>query len=148
MNVNIKNYTVRGLSFAITGQQYSGRLPGGEYAIGEEMDLCYTDLGQARRGRAVELVNTKTGDKWYVGTAIAAELKAKARITKPIAEFKELELIDVSGHTDHWPTLIYDTIAQAAVCHCRSFAVAKSLLLASGYFRRPLKSGGMCWYCS
>ncbi len=56
MNVNIKNYTVRGLSFAITGQQYSGRLPGGEYAIGEEMDLCYSDLGQARRGRAVELV--------------------------------------------------------------------------------------------
>lgn len=67
-------YTCRGITFLGTGQQFSGGVPAGEYDVGEECDLQFSDLGRLRTNRAVPIVNIATADKWYVGVQIASWL--------------------------------------------------------------------------
>lgn len=69
-----ENAVPRALTWLGHGQQYTGRLPKGEYDVGSEMDVVYSDLGRPQRGRAVQLVNIENGEKWYVGPAIAERL--------------------------------------------------------------------------
>lgn len=64
-------YTCRGLTFLPHGQQMTGSVPAGTYDVGGECDLCYTDLGVSKRGRAVPITNIDTLEKWYVGPAVA-----------------------------------------------------------------------------
>ncbi len=64
-------YTARGLTWLGHGQQYSGSVPPGEYDVIGECDVCYSDLGIQKRGRAVQLVNIANAEKWYVSLNVA-----------------------------------------------------------------------------
>jgi hypothetical protein len=68
-------YTCRGLTFLPHGQQYTGPVPPGEYDMLGECDVCYSDLGQSKRGRAEMLVRAGTGERWYVGLEVGAYLR-------------------------------------------------------------------------
>ena len=66
-----------------------------------------------------------------------------------LGQFRELELFYFHAeqrNNSRYSTLIYDTVNQQGVCWCQTMDDAKSLLLRSGYFRKPLPSGGVCWY--
>lgn len=68
-------YTARGVTFLAHGQQCTLGLPAGEYDVLGECDLVYSDLGKSQRGRAVQLVNIATGEKWYVGVGVGEWLE-------------------------------------------------------------------------
>jgi hypothetical protein len=86
-----KRTDVRGLTYLVGGQQFSGRLPAGDYRIVGECLVRYADLGIVKESQSVKLEQLEKGAHWYVAPNVLADLPEVPRVEYSAAQVAILD---------------------------------------------------------